>query len=189
MRPLPATAGINGSDGRVALTRCIGRALSLRILSRWDQNLRWWAGPVGLNRGIDGHSVVRTVSHRGDQRAINLSDQHRHLRCISRAMGCQRRCENVARIGIDDNVQLSPRAALGWTGAWNVAALDAQARAVNHDVKRSVVAGHRDLNVERFGYRCPISCPTSLKTTRYHSGEWVLSGAVHQGRNSPVTPF
>jgi len=32
MRPSSAATGINGSDGRVALTRCVGPALSLRIL-------------------------------------------------------------------------------------------------------------------------------------------------------------
>ncbi len=34
MRPLPAATGINGSDGRVALTRWVSRALSLRIMTR-----------------------------------------------------------------------------------------------------------------------------------------------------------
>ena len=41
-------------------------------------------------------------------------------------MGCQRRGENFTGIGIKHDVQLSPRAALRWTGAGNIAAMDTQ---------------------------------------------------------------
>jgi hypothetical protein len=53
MCPLSAATGINGSDGRVALTRCVGSALSLCILSRWDQDLGRRARSMCLNCGID----------------------------------------------------------------------------------------------------------------------------------------
>lgn len=66
-------------------------------------------------------------------------------------MGCQRRCENFSAVGINNNMQLSPRTPLGWTGAWNVAALDAQARAVKDDVARSTVGRTGGANVKVLG--------------------------------------
>ena len=51
MRPSFAATGINGSDGRVALTRCVGRARSLRIISRRDQDLWQRTGPMLVYTG------------------------------------------------------------------------------------------------------------------------------------------
>ena len=53
MRPSSAATGINGSDGRVTLTRCVGPAPCLRILSGWDQDLRRRTRSMSFNRGID----------------------------------------------------------------------------------------------------------------------------------------
>jgi hypothetical protein len=58
-------------------------------------------------------------------------------------MGRQRRCENITAVGIHDNVQLSPRAGLGWTLAWNVSAMDAQTGAVDNDTRGFWVCGQR----------------------------------------------
>ena len=60
-----------------------------------------------------------------------------------RDIGRQRRCENITGVGINHKVQLSPRAALGWTGTWDVAAVNAETRAVDHNVNGPCVRGYR----------------------------------------------
>ena len=63
-------------------------------------------------------------------------------------MGWKRRGENIAGVGINNNVQLSPRAALVWTGTWNVTAMDAKTGAVGYNVHGSGVRGRRHPNIE-----------------------------------------
>ncbi len=53
MYPSSTTMGINGSDCRVTLTRCVGPAVTLSIPSGWDQDLWRRARSMGLNRCVD----------------------------------------------------------------------------------------------------------------------------------------
>ena len=115
MFPLSPPTDTNRSDYLISLTgHHVSFATNLCIASWRDQNQGPRIRTVSLNRGIDGRRIVGTIGHHRCKLVINLSQQSGDLSRIARPVGWQRRRKDITGVGIDNEIQLAPRAAFGY---------------------------------------------------------------------------
>src|SRR6202043_1760554 len=99
--------GYRGGNKLVSCGRGLGRLARHRIRPRWHDDRG--VGMAGGDLAVDAVLVVCAVAGERSDGIVNLVEQGTDLRAVIEIIGCQRRRDDAAGVGIDTDVQFAPR--------------------------------------------------------------------------------